>query len=668
MDWNNDGKKDLLSGDCHGRIWLFVNTGTDASPAFTSSSYLYVNGSVYDSGSDSMPEVVDWNNDGRKDLLVGLSNGKVQLLLNTGTDSAPAFSSAANLQMGAADLHVSGGGNGYASPLAIDWNGDGKKDLLSGRYDGQVSYFENVGTDEAPVFTSLQTLEGSGGLLDVGTYSRITPSDWDNDGQIDLVFGSGTGSVFYARAVEPDDLQVSPAQPLLFVGQDGGPFSPGSHELTLSNAGSSPINWTASKAASWLDLSITGGVLAPGARETITVSLNAGAGQLAPSVYTAQIEIINSASGKSRVRLASLQIRASGDFFTQTFRGNTHDMVNRRLILLPDGSPSSYRPCLEIAAEFSTDPTGGVPLNLGDDGQVGVRLAGGKKVAIYDRRDSLITVCSNGFVGIGARDTSNSGSLDDHFRYPRISGLFSNLDPSSGGTISWKQTEDRIAITFDEVPQISRPYLNTFQIEMFYNGRIQITWLRIEVSLGLIGISEGNGTPAGFEESDLSEYPAFGGEPVGVNINLPPGYEVDTLELGRLLYGDRDYAFESPIPGDLLGQTYIRTLNADKDSMGWDFLILEADQPVRVIVAHDARFGSRPGWLRFWNRKEGILLTSDLNGPERFLYSRDYPAGRIHLGGNRDAGMETNLSMYSVVVLPRDPDPSRAADGWSLYP
>lgn len=32
MDYNNDGKKDIVAGDSKGQVWIFVNTGTDASP------------------------------------------------------------------------------------------------------------------------------------------------------------------------------------------------------------------------------------------------------------------------------------------------------------------------------------------------------------------------------------------------------------------------------------------------------------------------------------------------------------------------------------------------------------------------------------------------------------------------------------------------------------
>jgi hypothetical protein len=39
-----------------------------------------------------VPQVVDWNNDGKKDMLVGqFSGGTINLYLNIGTDEAPVF-------------------------------------------------------------------------------------------------------------------------------------------------------------------------------------------------------------------------------------------------------------------------------------------------------------------------------------------------------------------------------------------------------------------------------------------------------------------------------------------------------------------------------------------------------------------------------------------------
>ena len=41
----------------------------------------------------------------------------------------------------------------YAAPLAVDWNGDGKKDLICGQFDdGMIRFYPNVGTNSVPVF------------------------------------------------------------------------------------------------------------------------------------------------------------------------------------------------------------------------------------------------------------------------------------------------------------------------------------------------------------------------------------------------------------------------------------------------------------------------------------------------------------------------------------
>jgi hypothetical protein len=58
-------------------------------------------------GHTACPEVLDWNNDGKKDLLVGTFNdGKVMLFLNRGTDAAPVFDKGEALQAGGQELRV----------------------------------------------------------------------------------------------------------------------------------------------------------------------------------------------------------------------------------------------------------------------------------------------------------------------------------------------------------------------------------------------------------------------------------------------------------------------------------------------------------------------------------------------------------------------------------
>ena len=52
---------------------------------------------------------------------------------------------------------------GHLVPCATDWNGDGKKDLIVGRFmGGGVYLYINQGTDEAPVFGEPAPMEAGG--------------------------------------------------------------------------------------------------------------------------------------------------------------------------------------------------------------------------------------------------------------------------------------------------------------------------------------------------------------------------------------------------------------------------------------------------------------------------------------------------------------------------
>lgn len=58
----------------------------------------------------SAPYVVDWNEDGKKDLLVGcFYSGNVHLFLNSGSNSAPAFTSGTMLQADGSVISVAYG-------------------------------------------------------------------------------------------------------------------------------------------------------------------------------------------------------------------------------------------------------------------------------------------------------------------------------------------------------------------------------------------------------------------------------------------------------------------------------------------------------------------------------------------------------------------------------
>jgi hypothetical protein len=189
---------------------------------------------------------------------------------------------------------------------------------------------------------------------------------------------------------------------------------------------------------------------------------------------------------------------------TELNKGN-YDMSYTSVTYSPDGSFDYYDACLATVSEFSTDPTGGTTLPLSDDDSEPVTLTGGS-VSLYGTAYTEFHVGSNGYITFTTGDTDLSESLDDHFDLPRISGLYDDLSPNQSGTISWKELADRAAVTWEDVTEYSAGNQNSFQIEMFFDGRIVVTYLGVAAVDGLVGLSAGLGTPPDFAMSDMSGY------------------------------------------------------------------------------------------------------------------------------------------------------------------
>lgn len=149
VDWNEDGDKDLLLGNGDGTISLYLNS-TNNSLTLSYAGLIQDGAIPLDVGFGAQIFIADWNNDNKKDIVTGDTTGKVRLYLNSGTNASPAFSGYSFIQYNGVDIVVDGA---YSSPWIVDWDNDGDKDIAVGNGLGQVEVYINTGTDASPVFT-----------------------------------------------------------------------------------------------------------------------------------------------------------------------------------------------------------------------------------------------------------------------------------------------------------------------------------------------------------------------------------------------------------------------------------------------------------------------------------------------------------------------------------
>jgi hypothetical protein len=240
-DWNDDQRLDLVVGERNGYLTLFLRT---EAGTLTNAGRIQAHGVDIQTGNNSWPFVVDWNEDGRKDLLVGQEGisqpCNVFVYLNQGTDTVPVFADSTPVLNAGAPIN-----SWRCAPVTEDLDRDGRKDLVLGEWYSSVRYYHNSGTNAAPVFSGFINLvpPDPDSFLN-GNPPRINFADWDGDGDRDMVTCDYYGSVFLRRNVTPTavrDRAHATLRPGIRVSPN--PVRAGTAVLRLalpSRAGSSP--------------------------------------------------------------------------------------------------------------------------------------------------------------------------------------------------------------------------------------------------------------------------------------------------------------------------------------------------------------------------------------------------------------------------------------------
>ncbi len=207
--WDNayDAQGRWTNGPLHGYVYLLRNTGTSTASKYADPVKIEADGSPVDVYGMPSPNFADFDGDGDLDLLCGEFLDGFTYFQNTGSRSQPRLAAGRVLTSDGQRLHMD---LQMVVPVALDWDADGDVDLVCGDEDGRVALIEHSGQvlEGVPQFLPPQYFQQEPDLLKFGALATPVSVDWDGDGDEDLVCGNSAG---YIAWMENQDGQAPPS-------------------------------------------------------------------------------------------------------------------------------------------------------------------------------------------------------------------------------------------------------------------------------------------------------------------------------------------------------------------------------------------------------------------------------------------------------------------------
>lgn len=193
-DMDGDGDNDLLLGDLDGKLIYYENNaGAGMAYSFENPIYEYmgIDGNDFNIGTTSNPQIVDVDDDGLIDILVGVRYGNIVFFKNNGTMGNPMFNPDPT-----ADGNIQEFGDVFLginrTPIPQLINVDGVKTLYAGSSTGEIWQYGNISGNETGSFDLI-----TDNLIEANSGEFASPAfvDIDRDGYLNVFIGNFRGGI-----------------------------------------------------------------------------------------------------------------------------------------------------------------------------------------------------------------------------------------------------------------------------------------------------------------------------------------------------------------------------------------------------------------------------------------------------------------------------------------